>query len=321
MRITEIQGDLLGRYDELAQEYGTVFDTLDWLRLFGDAVRIYGMFDDGNRLFGGFYLHRRRYPLFKVVENPPHTPVMGLFFENRSANKANAASFTKKVVQEIADFLDNLGAHLLMISVPRGLQDMQPFIWRKFKVVPHYTYVVDLAASEESLLQNMSPERRNDLTRAARDGIVSEKITDPAIVRDLVRKSFDRQSKVSDAVFLDKVLSGFANDGNSFAFAAFREGRPIAVSFCLHDKRTAYYLLGGYDPENRHHGAGALAVWDSIRHAKRLGLQEFDFEGSMVESIEKYFRAFGGDLVPYYRVNKALLPLEIFLKFVKRELF
>ncbi len=41
----------------------------------------------------------------------------------------------------------------------------------------------------------------------------------------------------------------------------------------------------------------------------------------MFESIEKYFRAFGGDLVPYYRINKAFLPLEILLKFIKRELF
>jgi hypothetical protein len=53
-----------------------------------------------------------------------------------------------------------------------------------------------------------------------------------------------------------------------------------------------------------------------------LGIKYFDFEGSMLPQIEIFFRGFGGQLVPYYnRINKAKLPLEILLKFYKRELF
>jgi lipid II:glycine glycyltransferase (peptidoglycan interpeptide bridge formation enzyme) len=246
---------------------------------------------------------------------------MGFFFENRAKNKANATSFTKNVVDAVADFLDGLGGQIIMISVPRTLTDMQPFIWRKFKVVPHYTYIIDLSIPEESLLGNMSPERRNDIRRALNDGITTERILDYGIILDLVRKSFARQSRAVDSHYLEKILYEFARGENSFAIASFREGLPIAASFCIHDRRTAYYLLGGYDPEHRHHGAGALAVWEAIRHSKSLNLERFDFEGSMVKAVERYFRDFGGDLVPYYRVNKALLPLEILLKFRKRELF
>ena len=60
---------------------------------------------------------------------------------------------------------------------------------------------------------------------------------------------------------------------------------------------------------------------ESIRHAKELGLKTFDFEGSVIPAIERYFRGFGGKLTPYYRVNKAWLPLEMALKLVKRQLF
>jgi len=41
----------------------------------------------------------------------------------------------------------------------------------------------------------------------------------------------------------------------------------------------------------------------------------------MIPQIKKYFRGFGGKLTPYYRINKAKLPIEILLKFFKREVF
>jgi hypothetical protein len=41
----------------------------------------------------------------------------------------------------------------------------------------------------------------------------------------------------------------------------------------------------------------------------------------MLKGVEKFFRSFGPELVPYFTINKASLPLEILLKFKKRELF
>ena len=80
-------------------------------------------------------------------------------------------------------------------------------------------------------------------------------------------------------------------------------------------------MLGGYDNESKQHGAGALCIYNSILKSKQLNLSLFDFEGSMIKEVEKYFRSFGGELVPYYTVNKAKLIFEIILKFIKRELF
>ena len=47
----------------------------------------------------------------------------------------------------------------------------------------------------------------------------------------------------------------------------------------------------------------------------------FKKERQSLPQIERYFRGFGGQLTPYYRVNKASLPIEILLKFIKREIF
>ena len=137
----------------------------------------------------------------------------------------------------------------------------------------------------------------------------------------MVSNTFSRKEKDFDKDFIDKILFEFANKDNSFAFVSFQNNQPIAASFCIFDNNKVYYLLGGYDSKNKHQGAGALAVDAAIKHSKEKGIIIFDFEGSMLPEVEKYFRGFGGDLIPYYSVNKAKLPLEIVLKFINRSQF
>lgn len=69
------------------------------------------------------------------------------------------------------------------------------------------------------------------------------------------------------------------------------------------DQHTVYYLLGGGDPELRTSGATSLLMWEGIRWASEQGKQ-FDFEGSMVEPIERFFRSFGARQIPYFGIEK-----------------
>lgn len=111
------------------------------------------------------------------------------------------------------------------------------------------------------------------------------------------------------------------------AIANFMQERAVGIVSCSFPfsatdiSKTTYYLLGGYDPATKHGGAGILCMWQSILHAKGVGLDTFDFEGCMLPEVERFFRGFGADLVPYFTVNKAWLPLEFMLKIFKRERF
>jgi hypothetical protein len=167
----------------------------------------------------------------------------------------------------------------------------------------------------------MSNERRKNINRGRADGLAVREISEYRILRPLLLETFSRQGKAINEALLDSILFKFAHGGNSFAFGACEGDRLVACSFCVHDANAAYYLLGGHSAKDGHNGAGTMAMWESILHAKRMGLSGFDFEGSMIPGIERYFRGFGGRLAPYYRINKATLPLEIILKFFKRELF
>ncbi len=320
MEIKNICDNDLDKYNELAEKYGSIFDRYNWLCLFNNIL-IFGIYDEGGNLIGGFYLYREKRFGITIYRNPPFTPFIGPFIKNEAKNAAKIANKNREVLSLIAEYLDEFKHSIISVSLGRNIIDTLPFIWRKYKAIAGYTYIIDLNYSIEELNKTISPEKRNDINRAKSDNAVVRRIFDFSIVKSLVLKTFSRQEKNINEKYLDKILFEFANEKNSFAFATYIENKPVSSVFCVFDRETAYYLLGGYDHESKHRGAGVIVIWEAIKHSKNIGLRFFDFEGSMVPQIERYFRNFGGNLTPYFRISKAYLPLEIALKFFKRELF
>jgi lipid II:glycine glycyltransferase (peptidoglycan interpeptide bridge formation enzyme) len=290
-----------------------VFNSPDWLRLF-ERIKLYGIFNNNNELIGTFYFYNYKKYGLELNICPPFTPHNGLVFENRAENSANINSFNKNILNEVAEFINKLNSKLLVFVLPAGLLETQPFTWKDMEVKVKYTYHIDLDKTEEQLLTNLSSEKRKSLNKAKTDGLKIEKTSDMKAVKEVVLKTFARKQISRNVEYFDKILFNFANEGNSFAYVAYQDNNPIAASFCVHDQQSSYYLFGGYDPVQKHHGAGVSCMWQSILYAKQTGLKTFDFEGSMIPEVEKYFREFGGTLVPYYHVGKIKFPLNIVYK-------
>jgi hypothetical protein len=65
----------------------------------------------------------------------------------------------------------------------------------------------------------------------------------------------------------------------------------------------ASYLMGGSDPSLRTSGAMSLLMWEAIKFAGQVA-RRFDFEGSMLRPVERFFRAFGGRQVSFPRLTR-----------------
>lgn len=321
MKLRALEPSELPAYDELARRHGTLFNRLDWLALFGPRMQPYGLFTDGGQMAGGFSLYQERRWGLTVLRRAPFTPTCGPFLAIQSQNPVAVLEERRKALECLADHLERKPPAICMLPLARETQDALPFFWRGYKVVPLVTYLLDLSLPPDQIRKNMSPDRRNDVSKAVRDGLVVRQTADMAVVRDLVLSTFGRQRKFVDRARLEGILFRYSNPANSFAFTTFREETPVATCFVIHDSRTAYYLLGGYRAEDRHHGAGALAVIAAIEHARELGLRTFDFEGSVIPPIERFFRGFGGRPTSYFTVNKAWWPLEVGLKLRHRNFF
>jgi lipid II:glycine glycyltransferase (peptidoglycan interpeptide bridge formation enzyme) len=235
-------------------------------------------------------------------------------------NPAARTNEERAVMEAMADFFAKSGAAMISVGLTKAINDCLPFFWRGFKVIPRYTYQIDLRLSEAEVLAAMSVERRNDIRKAERDRISVYEASGTKEIRSLVMETHSRKSKGLRLNEMESILLTFPPGLGSFCLLA--EGKTGVQSgvFVVHDNESAFYLLGGYS-KGAHHGAGALAMFRAIQKAKEMGLQVFDFEGSVIPPIEKYFRGFGGRLTPVFSVHKAWLPVEVGLKLIRRPLF
>jgi len=305
---------------ELSEISNSVFLSEKWLDIY-DKVQCVGIFDNNNKIIGGFYYFIQKKIIFSYYRNAPYSPSINLTFKVNSKNKSKLLTEKKKILTLVSNFFKGKKALLLYCVLPSNINDTQPFTWNKFKIGVKYTYMIDLTETEENIRNNFSPERRNDIKKAIKDDVTLKLETNYNTVKKIVNNTFNRKNKNIDNSMLDQILFNFANSNNSFAFVAYKAGIPIATSFCINDNNTCYYLLGGYDDKNKHAGAGALCVDGAIRHSKKLGLKIFDFEGSRLPEVEKYFRGFGGEMIPMYSFQRGGFVMEIVMKFIKRELF
>ena len=320
LKVRPLQVRELETYDRLASKHGCIFDTVSWTGLFEPGIRRFGIYDGGNNLRGGFGLYEERCLGLRMLRNPPYTPQVGPFFEHRATNSAAKTNEQRAVVEVMAEYLSGTGAAVISLGLALGVRDCLPFYWRGYKVVPHYSYRIDLGRIENELLAAMSTERRQSIKKARQDGLTVKEETKTNEFRGLVLETFGRQDKVFPRKAMDVILQAFPPGKHSFCFISKDRGRPAAGVYVIFDSKTAYYLMGGYS-ERAHHGAGALAMYQAIVKAKALGLEVFDFEGSVIPPIERYFRGFGGQLTPIFGIHKAWLPLEMGLKLVRRQLF
>jgi hypothetical protein len=312
----------LNDFCEKAEPFLGVFASEKWLSIYGDALTLIGIYKDEHQLIGGFYfLNTKKYG-FTFLKLPPFTPHCGLFFISDSKNISSSNNFSKEVMTEVCSFLLQQKSTLTVLAFPSGIIDFQPFIWNGFKVIPNYTYRIDLNRTMETIRSHFDPKNRNVISKAIKEEVC---VTENSLSTEHLFQYFLNALKSTKANIYEpemkKIFTQFADYSNSFSMVARLGDQLIGVVFCIFDKKNCYYLLGGVDKKSGVQGVNNLLVQKSIEKAKDLGCSTFDFEGSMLKGVEKFFRSFGPELVPYFTVNKASLPLEMLLKFKKRELF
>jgi hypothetical protein len=283
---------------------GTIFHKSYWLKSSGEEFCIYGYFK-GDELFAGLPLCCSTSRLgIKKAYHPYLTPYLGIVFRDNKAKYVTRVSDEKDMAREIAQKIKE-DFDSINFSFTPFVIDLQPFIWEGFAARVKYTYMLQVD-DLDSVWNGMDAKRRNDITKAEKDGIYVEANDDFEHTLALVEKTFERRKKDVDfrsaAFRYNETLS---RNGQCKSFLAkSKEGQAIGVVYIVWDEKRSYYLLGGYDSQKSHHGASAIAMWRAIKFTKNeLGLNQFDFEGTMIQPVEMFFRKFGGNITPYYSVG------------------
>lgn len=264
-----------------------------------DAVEI----REGGTIVGRLPFVRRRRLGVTVLTQPALTPHLGPWLHPLTGKECTRLAREHELLGCLAD---RLPAHdVFHQNFHPLLQNWLPFRWRGFKQTTFYTYVLDDLSDLKAVWANLRENVRRQIRKAERTVVVSA-TDDVEYFLHLSRKTFERQGM--DVPYSGELLGRLdeacaARSARLILLAVDEAARPHAALYLVWDDRTAYYLAGGADPSLRSSGAMSLLMWEAIKHAGTMA-RTFDFEGSMIEPIERFFRAFGPRQVSYMHLSR-----------------
>ena len=130
---------------------------------------------------------------------------------------------------------------------------------------------------------------------------------------EMLNKTFESQNRKNPMhrdLVRDIVLKCEEQNHGRYVCAKDPDGNVHSCAYFVYDEKVCYYLLGATDSEYRSSGAQSLVIWEGIKFAAEHS-KRFDFEGSMIEGIENFFRQFNNQCCTYYEVRKQPLVEEI----------
>jgi hypothetical protein len=194
----------------------------------------------------------------------------------------------RKAITELLDALPRFDGFTQ--SLHPSITDILPFHWRGYANTVRYTYLLWDTA-------HFDKDTRYQVRKAAEFGVsveddkeysplykMNQRLYHPETLRRVTTESIRRDQGI--------ILNAYDHAGG-----------VAGVLFMVWDHNTTHYLVGVTNTGCRHLCAGAALLEEAIKRTVEAG-RVFNFEGSMIQPIENYFRGFGGVLTPYFKVTK-----------------
>lgn len=250
------------------------------------------------------YMSRKRYG-FTLLGQPPLTQTLGPWLRETQGKSSTKLAQHKDWLQALIAQLPPF-AHFTQ-NWHWKMGNWLPFYWAGYQQTTRYTYILHALGDEPTLWQGLRENIRTDIKKAGNRFHL--RVRDDLTVNDFLllnRMTFVRQDMAlpyNEAFVHQLDQACAARQARKIFIAEDEQGRRHAGVYIVWDGNSAYYLMGGGDPELRNSGATSLCMWEAIKFAATV-TQRFDFEGSMIEPVEKFFRAFGAQQTPYFTVSK-----------------
>jgi hypothetical protein len=241
---------------------------------------------------------------FNLCTMPLLTHTLGPWIRLSKSKYTNQLSQQKKLMNQLIDQLPEYDYFLQNWHYSQT--NYLAFFWKGFQQRTKYTYVIEDLTDLDRVWSGFQSKIKNDI-RKARERfklVIDENLTIDDFIY-LNKQVFQRKNitpPYSDEFIISMDQACNENNASKMFIAVDEKGRKHAAVYIIWDHNSAYYILGGGDPELRNSGAGSLCMWEAIKFASMVS-RKFDFEGSMIETVESFFRAFGATQKPYFSIS------------------
>jgi len=262
--------------------------------------------------------------LFKLITLPSLTQRMVLYIRYPKNQKYETKlSYEKKIMNQLLEQLPPYD--VFNMNFHYTLKNWLPFYWNGFQQTTRYSYVLESLSDVDKLWANMNNKNRTDI-RNAQKNIHIEVKDNIRLFYETVSQTFQRKNINIPYSFntLNKMYEASKVNNSVRLFFAYDSEKIIhSAIMIVWDNEYAYYILGGSDTKLRTSNANTLLLWEAIKFSSTV-TKRFDFMGSMIEPLEKYFRSFGGtqeDYLQIFKTNSTLWRIKSFVMKLSRKFY
>ena len=296
-------------WDALLAEHeaGTPFHRAWWYRGWGMSPQVHAVADGSGRVYGGCLLGLKRRGPWQCVERPPFTALNGpLVFGEVSRPQR------LEILEALLDAMQ--GIALTDFVLEPGDIDALPWLWHNYRQQLRLTYVIPTAWANDWRERISRHHRRN--LRKAHQALTGthqiERGDDPAAIADFLQDVANEKGFAPVSAEAWKSWAAARRDIDTACYRLVVDGETTAVGLVIADARCAWYLIGGVVRGAAGGMPHAMVLMERMIDDALASGRDFDFEGSVLPGVERFFRGWGAEPRPIVRMTKIQpLPLQL----------
>ncbi|HTB05403.1 MAG TPA: GNAT family N-acetyltransferase [Bacteroidia bacterium] len=237
---------------------------------------------------------------YKNFTQPPMAQFLGPWIDAGYLIKDKVRK-QKKIMNELYDRLPACSSYLQNWSP--DIDNWLPLYWKGYSQTTKYTNVISDLTDLNTVWEHFDSDVKRRI-RKSEEKFKVQPHEDFEVFFNVLEDSFNRKgakNPLKCEIFSSMDGACSQNLCRKMLVAKDTAGNIAGGIYLIWDSRSVYYMAGGFTAGNS--DVMCLLIWEGIKLAASMKLQ-FDFEGSMIESIEHFFRSFGPVQKPYFTVSK-----------------
>lgn len=251
-----------------------------------------------------FPFHYRKKFCSKFILPAQLSPYSGLFYlSNKYKNTNHKLSNEKKIINKILSEINEFD--FFTVNMHYDINNWLPFYWNKFNQITKYTYLFKEISKPEKLFQNFEYSKQKNIRKASKKFNIVFNQNPEDFYNQHENNLLINNKKISYPYHIFNNIYTITKEKKcSIIISAISKNHNIVASlFIVWDKKVATNLISSINPFFKSTGVGDLLIYEALKYLsdKTIG---FDFEGSMIENVERSFRKFNPIQVPYFQIYK-----------------
>ena len=231
----------------------------------------------------------------------------GIFFRKMEGKTEKVLALKKKLVTAIVEAIPKNLKRIVINFAPEYDYPL-PFHWEGYELHTRYSYWLKNVADKQTIFKNFNERTRTYISKANKSGLEVKVVGD---ISAIIQLSQQHDSYNVDYQLLSRLWKAMKQHGVGKAIEIRdKKGHLHAGLVYQISGNKQIHLFSAKDPAVSNLGGMSLAIWHSIELAgEEIAIH--DFEGSMLEPVEHFFRGFGTHPVPYLQITKNNFPKPI----------